>query len=694
MPEMLEEQRESWGTRGGFILAAVGSAVGLGNLWGFPYKLYSYGGGAFLIPYILALFLIGIPLLILEFSLGHFTQRAAPDAFKRGHKRFEIVGWWGIVLGFVIVTYYPVILAYCFSFLGYSIVGMFNGGDLPWAGQGVSGVAKANDFFFKAYLGHQEGTALGGIRWNIVMPLLLAWVSMYFCIFRGVKMVGKIVWLTVPLPWLMLLILAVRGMTLEGSMQGLAYFLDPVWSELAKPVTWRYAFGQVFFSLSLAFGVMLTYASFLHRKSDLNNNAVIIGLADFATSFVAGLAVFATLGGMAFVTQQAGNPVSVANVAQDGPSLAFVAFPYALAQLPYSAYFSFIFFFALVTLGIDSAFSITESVLASIVDKTGWRRAKVLPVMSVIGLGFGFVYVTRGGLNWLGTVDGFVNGTWGIAFLGLLECVVLGWLWRIDTLRRHANSRSDWALGKWWDYLIRVIIPVVLGTLFFWQLFDDIKGESGFLRTPGGEWIVSNCVGLGVVGLAPVLAVIFSLMKGCRNEEGPENKEQGLAVGGRVGGFAAFLISLLPACLLIGVLVVRTPDVVIDRMVDNAVLWCLLVGGIVGILLSNYILEKHNTQTSQASWFGRWAGIISTMDVSAFIAILLFHLTRTVADVKEPPIRDKLSGVSYVILGVVFLIIVGGLGWCFYKALAAAGRSAEPQSPDEVGDNAGDASVD
>ena len=103
MPELLEEQRESWGTRGGFILAAVGSAVGLGNLWGFPYKLYDNGGAAFLIPYAVAMFVVGIPVMILEFSLGHFTQRAAPSAFARAHKRLEFVGWWGIILGFVII---------------------------------------------------------------------------------------------------------------------------------------------------------------------------------------------------------------------------------------------------------------------------------------------------------------------------------------------------------------------------------------------------------------------------------------------------------------------------------------------------------------------------------------------------------------------------------------------------------------
>ena len=682
MPELLEEQRESWGTRGAFILAAIGSAVGLGNLWGFPYKLYSYGGGAFLIPYIVAMFLVGIPIMILEFSIGHYTQRAAPDAFKRGHKHFEMVGWWGIILAFVIITYYPVILAWCFSFFWYSIVGIFTGGELPWAGEGIEGVENASRFFNDTYLGKIDGPNLGAIRWNIVWPLVITWAAMYFCIFKGVRLVGKIVWLTVPLPWLMLLILTVRGLTLEGSMQGLTYYLDPVWSELAKPITWRYAFGQVFFSLSLAYGVMITYASFLHRESDLNNNAGIISIADFATSFVAGLAVFSTLGGMAFITQQTGNPVPVENVAEGGPSLAFVAFPYALAQLPHSAWFSLVFFFALITLGIDSAFSMTESILASIVDKTGWRRCIVLPVMSIVGFLFSLVFITQGGLNWLGAIDGFVNGTWGITFMGLMECVVLGWLWRIDILRRHANSRSDWNLGKWWNYLIRLVIPVVLGTLFFWQLFDDITGE-GFLRTPNGNWIITNCVGLSILACVPVLAIIFSIYKGRTDVEEQQRPEGNLAVKGRFAGTMAFLAAVIIACLLVAQFTVS-----MAQSLKGAIIWLSLAAGVAAMLLGNYVLDKHHTSKTQASWLARWAGVIATMDVSASVAAILIGLAQKTEKVAEkaPHIRDKLGGTSYAIFAVALLIIIGGLGWSFYRALTAINTGDSVQHSDKIGD--------
>ncbi len=493
----MKETRENWGSRSSFILAAIGSAVGLGNVWRFPHEAYSNGGSAFLIPYIIAMLVIGIPLLIMEFSLGHLTQQAAPGAFKKVGRRWEFVGWWPIVLSFIIVCYYAAVLAWCLNYL----IDSFQS-PLPWA-------ENPKRYFFDEYLQFTQNHNLGGFRWPIVAALAAVWSIMYLCIFKGVKIVSKIVLWTVPIPWLMLLILTVRGLTLDGAVQGLEYYLEPDWVVLKDPKVWRAAFGQVFFSMTIAFGVMVTYASFLHRKSDINNNALIIALADLATSFIAGIAVFATMGALALKT---GQPVHEVLDKSESVGLAFVAFPEALSQLPLPNIFSAIFFIALLLLGIDSAFSITEAALASMIDKTGWKRIGVLSVMSLVGFSVGLLFTTRGGLNWLGTVDSIVNeGTWGIMFVGLVECLILGWFFDVGKLRSHANSNSDWKLGPWWEWSIRVVVPGILATLFCWNLYDDVTGETGFLVDSQGELIGQNILNLCMTLFVFMLAVILAL---------------------------------------------------------------------------------------------------------------------------------------------------------------------------------------
>ncbi|MCK5529324.1 MAG: sodium-dependent transporter, partial [Kiritimatiellae bacterium] len=283
-----EEKRGVWNSRTAFILAAIGSAVGLGNLWAFPYKLYAYGGGAFLIPYFIAMLVIGIPLLIMEFSIGQWSRQSPPGAFAAISQRYKFVGWWLTILAFIIITYYTVILGYCVLFLIQSIQGMFSG-SLPWEGS----TEIARDHFFKQTLAYADGFKLSGMRWPVLGAMALSWTMIYLCLFRGVNWVSKVVLITVPLPWIMLIILTIRGLTLDGAITGLHFYLEPHWGKLAEVDTWRFAFGQVFFSMSLGFAVMISYASFLPKRSDINNNALIIGLGDLATSFIAGIAIFA-----------------------------------------------------------------------------------------------------------------------------------------------------------------------------------------------------------------------------------------------------------------------------------------------------------------------------------------------------------------------------------------------------------------
>ena len=703
-------QRENWGSRAGFVLAAIGSAVGLGNLWGFPYKVYSHGGGAFLIPYLIAMALIGIPLLILELSLGHMTQRAAPSAYRGVSRRTEPIGWWGILLGFVIITFYPVLLAYCADFFVECIKGIFGGGggELPWAGKGAEGVEKAKDYFNYKYLNQWTKPELkagakpwsfGGFVPMVVLCLGVIWALMYLCIFKGVRMVSKVVLFTVPLPWIMLLILTVRGLTLEGAGQGLKFYLEPTWSELAKPETWGWAFGQMFFSMSLAFGVMVTYASFLRRKSDLNNNAMIIGLADAGTSFIAGIAVFATLGAMAFATQQAGDPVAVNAIVDKGPGLSFVAFPYALAQLPYSAWFGAVFFLALLTLGIDSAFSITESILASIIDKTGWSRKWTLIGMTVVGFLSGLVYCTRGGLSWLGAMDDFINSAWGgIALLGMLQCVVLGWMYRLGRLREHANERSDWKLGVWWEWIIRYVAPIVLSALFAWSLLDKVSRTSGFLfEKDTGDLILPMFVGLLVAVMVPVLSIVLSLIR----SGGADTHAQHVGQP-RMGRAVGVLGCLLVVAALAGVAwsfgptrrlkIADTEHTGITSAMPfhdvggfevpqaTVVLAGCLAASILATLIGSSVVTRAERTHRRPSAWSRFAAGLGVLSVGASVGVLAsvalvlhkFKPAKTVTG-GEPSI------VSYLMLGGMLAILVVGLGWCFYRALRPAGNKAPPQ---------------
>jgi NSS family neurotransmitter:Na+ symporter len=340
-----------------------------------------------------------------------------------------------------------------------------------------------------------------------------------------------------------------------------------------------------------------------------------------------------------------------------------------------------IFFFMLVTLGIDSAFSITESVLAGIVDKTGWRRSIVLPVMSIVGIGTGLMYITIDGLSFLGTVDGFVNGTWGIAFIGLIECVALGWFSRLDVLRQHANERSDWRLGRWWNLAIRVLIPVVLGTLFFWSLYDNIQefNAGKFLRDTEGKWLINDCVGMGIMAAACILAVSMSFIRSPHNKAEKQLPRQELikTSSARATGIVGFAIAVLALLVFV---CMRTGGQ------NQALLFVSMGLGVVSLVLCHILMERFDNGVSRPSRFARWGGILSLADISACVLVMLVALSKKVAGTPKTVVEhtDHLSGTSYTILGVVFVLIVFGLGWCFWKAIVAASQNEPEQLEEET----------
>ncbi|MCK4940477.1 sodium-dependent transporter [candidate division WOR-3 bacterium] len=454
-------RRERWDSRTAFILASIGSAIGLGNIWRFPYICYECGGGAFLIPFLVALLTAGIPLMVLEYSVGHKFAKGAPLALGSLKKGFEVLGWFALLVGFGIATYYAVVMGWAFNYLGYSF-------DLAW-GDNTQG------FFFDQFLKISESPLqIGSIRWMIALGLVLTWIAIVAAIWKGVKTVGKVVYFTVIIPWIILIIFVVRGVTLPGALEGLKFYLTPNFSALLNYRVWLHAYSQVFFSLTIGFGVQITYASFLPKDADVVNNAFLVSLADAATAFVGGFAVFATLG---YYSHQTGLPVS--EVVQSGPQLAFVTYPTIIRLLPVgSVIFGVLFFLMILTLGIDSAFSLIEAGAASLIEKYKLKRVYVNIGFAIVAGVIGLIYTTQSGLFWLDIVDYFMNN-FGLLVVGVLMCVAVGWFYKHEEIRKYANSKSDFTIGRWWDFCIKYFTPVVVGILFIANVVDRVKSAYG-----------------------------------------------------------------------------------------------------------------------------------------------------------------------------------------------------------------------
>lgn len=484
-----------WDNRTAFILAAIGSAIGLGNIWRFPYIAYKFGGGAFLIPYLVALITAGIPLLILEFALGHKMRAAAPGAFYKVRRNTEWIGWFALLVGFGIVTYYAVIMGWA----GRYFIASFN---LAWGAE----PAAVEHFFYNTVLGMTEGPfQLGKIAWPLLAVLAVAWVWVILSIWKGAKTVSKVVWVTVLLPWLILLVFLLRGVTLPGADIGLKYFLTPNLAALKDPAVWHAAYSQIFFTLTVGFGVMIAYASFLPRKSDVVNNAIIVSLANCGTSFAGGIVVFSTLGYYAQATGKA-----VEEVVTSGPGLTFVTYPMIINTLPFGRVFIIVFgvlfFLMLLTLAVDSAFSLVEGGAAGLLDRFGWKRWKTLIGMAVVALVAGIVYVTGAGIHWLDIVDYFMNN-FGLFTVVLLECIVIGWIWRAHHLRRYCNLRSEVKVGRWWEGMIQWVVPAVIIFILILTVVERVSAPYG------GNYLVEFLGGWLLIGLLAEVAVLISRMK-------------------------------------------------------------------------------------------------------------------------------------------------------------------------------------
>lgn len=487
-------KREAFGSRNVFILSAIGSAVGLGNIWRFPYVAYEGGGGAFLIPYLCALLTAGIPLLFFDYAIGHRFRGSAPLAFRRMHRRAEPLGWWQVLICVVIATYYAVIIAWAAMYTWFSA-------QLSW------GVGKEKDFFFGDFL-QMGDVAKTGVSTQFVpqvgIPLIAVWLIVIVIMALGVKRgIGRANTVLMPLLTVMFAALVVQSLFLPGAVDGLNAFFTPNWQALADPAVWASAYGHIFFSLSVAFGIMVTYSSYLKRKTDLTGSGLVVAFANSGFEILAGIGVFAALG---FMAQAQGT--EVADTATAGIGLAFVAFPTIVSYATGGSIIGVLFFGALVFAGITSLISVLEVIVAALQDKLGWGRVRTTLIVSIpIALISIAMFSTTTALAVLDTTDAFVNA-FGIMAVALVAVIVVAWLLhRLPVLREHLNRRSSFTVGWFWMLLVGALGPIVLGYLFVSELRTKIITPYEGYPT----WFL-GIFGWGMVIALVVLAILLSLL--------------------------------------------------------------------------------------------------------------------------------------------------------------------------------------
>lgn len=477
--KIISQHRPRWKTHIGFLFAAVGSAIGLGNIWRFSYLCYRNGGGAFLIPYFTALFVVGIPLLVLEIGLGHKMRGSAPASFAGISKKWEWLGWWQVIfVMFGIVLYYSVIIAWCFNYLFYS----FN---LSWG-------SAPDSFFINTFLMKTDSPSqIGDIRTLILGSLGIVWFLNWIIVFKGVqKGLERASKIFMPLLFILVGIIVVWGLNLPGAREGIELYLRPDFSQLSNINVWMDAFSQIFFTLSLGFGIMIAYASYLPKKSEIVRDSLIISGVNCLFSLFAGIGVFAVLGYMATATS-----VPVNEVVTESIGLAFVAFPKAISLLPaFSNIFGILFFGSLVIAGLSSSISIIEAFTSGVVDKFHYPRKAVVSVLCIFGFLGSIIFTTQGGINWIDIVDHFLT-QYGLIIGAIFQCFLVGWFFKISNLRDHINHYSSWKAPRLWSFCIKFIAPAVLIVILISSLIEEFSNPyGGYSRIAviliGRDWLL------------------------------------------------------------------------------------------------------------------------------------------------------------------------------------------------------------
>ena len=456
------KDKNEWGSNLSFLLAMIGSAVGLGNIWRYPYVLYSNGGGAFFIPYIVAILIMGIPFLILEYGVGYNFKSSFTKAVKSISNKWEYLGWFLPVAVFMILIYYSAILGWD-GF--YVIISAFKG----WG-------ADPNAYFTGSFL--QANDTLGGLGTFVpfvAIAMLVGWVIMWVISHTDLeKGLGRVSKVLVPLLFAIMIFIVLFSLTLPGAGIGLAELYNPDWSLLLNFNIWMAAFGQMIFSLSLGMSIAFTYASYTKDDSDLVSNALWVTVANCGFENFAAIGVFSILG---YMSLQSG--VAVPDLVTQGTGLVFIVYPTVFNVLgDWASVIGPLFFFTVYLAGLTSILSTIEPLSFSIQNKFGWSRNKTMTVLCVFGAAVSMIYATAMGSYILGIADTFVNQI-AILIGVIFECIVFAWIFKAENIIPKLNAKSkSIKLGKWWLVVVKYVLPIFIAIVWVGGILEVISSGS------------------------------------------------------------------------------------------------------------------------------------------------------------------------------------------------------------------------
>ena len=456
------KDKNEWGSNLSFLLAMIGSAVGLGNIWRYPYVLYSNGGGAFFIPYIVAILIMGIPFLILEYGVGYNFKSSFPKAVKSISKKWEYLGWFLPVAVFMILIYYSAILGWD-GF--YVIISAFKG----WG-------ADPNAYFTGSFL--QANDTLGGLGTFVpfvAIAMLVGWVIMWVISHTDLeKGLGRVSKVLVPLLFAIMIFIVLFSLTLPGAGIGLAELYNHDWSLLLNFNIWMAAFGQMIFSLSLGMSIAFTYASYTKDDSDLVSNALWVTVANCGFENFAAIGVFSILG---YMSLQSG--VAVPDLVTQGTGLVFIVYPTVFNVLgDWASVIGPLFFFTVYLAGLTSILSTIEPLSFSIQNKFGWSRNKTMTILCVFGAAVSMIYATAMGSYILGIADTFVNQI-AILIGVIFECIVFAWIFKAENIIPKLNAKSkSIKLGKWWLVVVKYVLPIFIAIVWIGGILEVISSGS------------------------------------------------------------------------------------------------------------------------------------------------------------------------------------------------------------------------